>query len=334
MNKHVVLNMILGKPAELFSENFRKKYDFRQNPFGKWLNEEELISVIKDVDAVVAASEPYTARVFDAAPKLKIIARFGVGYDNVNIPEATRHGVFVTILPGVNAETVAEHTMALIYAVARGIVDCVKSTRPETWTSVQKKYYSTHTPFELYGKTLGIIGLGAIGTRVAKLCSGLDMKILAFDPYTKPEKAKEVNAELVSLERLLREADIVTIHCPLTQETRHLIGEKELKIMKKNAILINAARGPIVDEKALYKALKEGWILAAGLDVMEKEPPELDNPFFTLENVIITPHVGGASLENFMRCDAIIEEQIEQALRGEVPKFALNPEAINYIKKK
>ncbi|MEM2660325.1 MAG: phosphoglycerate dehydrogenase [Nitrososphaeria archaeon] len=334
MNKHVVLNMILGKPAELFSENFRKKYDFRQNPFGKWLNEEELISVIKDVDAVVAASEPYTARVFDAAPKLKIIARFGVGYDNVNIPEATRHGVFVTILPGVNAETVAEHTMALIYAVARGIVDCVKSTRPETWTSVQKKYYSTHTPFELYGKTLGIIGLGAIGTRVAKLCSGLDMKILAFDPYTKPEKAKEVNAELVSLERLLREADIVTIHCPLTQETRHLIGEKELKIMKKNAILINAARGPIVDEKALYKALKEGWILAAGLDVMEKEPPELDNPLFTLENVIITPHVGGASLENFMRCDAIIEEQIEQALRGEVPKFALNPEAINYIKKK
>ncbi|MEM0053164.1 MAG: phosphoglycerate dehydrogenase [Candidatus Micrarchaeia archaeon] len=334
MNKHVVLNMILGKPAELFSENFRKKYDFRQNPFGKWLNEEELISVIKDVDAVVAASEPYTARVFDAAPKLKIIARFGVGYDNVNIPEATRHGVFVTILPGVNAETVAEHTMALIYAVARGIVDCVKSTRPETWTSVQKKYYSTHTPFELHGKTLGIIGLGAIGTRVAKLCSGLDMKILAFDPYTKPEKAKEVNAELVSLERLLREADIVTIHCPLTQETRHLIGEKELKIMKKNAILINAARGPIVDEKALYKALKEGWILAAGLDVMEKEPPELDNPLFTLENVIITPHVGGASLENFMRCDAIIEEQIEQALRGEVPKFALNPEAINYIKKK
>lgn len=325
--------MILGKPAELFSENFRRKYDFRQNPFGKWLNEEELVSVIKDVDAVIAASEPYTARVFNAASKLKIIARFGVGYDNVNIQEATKHGVFVTILPGVNAETVAEHTVALIYAVARGIVDCVKSTKPETWSLVQKKYYSTHTPFELYGKTLGIIGLGAIGTKVAKLCSGLDMKILAFDPYTKPEKAKEVNAELTSLERLLKEADVVTIHCPLTPETRHLIGEKELSMMKRNAVLINAARGPIVDEKALYKALKEGWILAAGLDVMEKEPPEPDNPLFTLENVIITPHVGGASLENFMRCDAIIEEQIEQTLRGEVPKFALNPEAINYVKR-
>ncbi|MCX8188333.1 MAG: phosphoglycerate dehydrogenase [Nitrososphaeria archaeon] len=333
MSRPVVLNMILGKPAELFSENFRKKYDFRQNPFGKWLNEDELVSVIKDVDAVVAASEPYTARVFDSAPKLKIVARFGVGYDNVNIPEATKHGVFVTILPGVNAETVAEHTMALIYAVARGLVDCVKSTKPETWNYVQKKYYSTHTPFELYGKTLGIVGLGAIGTKVAKLCTGLDMKILAFDPYTKPEKAKEVNAELVSLERLLKEADIVTIHCPLTSETRHLISEKELKMMKRNAILINAARGPIVDEKALYRALKEGWILAAGLDVMEKEPPEPNNPLFTLDNVIITPHVGGASLENFIRCDAIIEEQIEQALRGEVPKFALNPEAINYVKK-
>ncbi|MGB9727003.1 MAG: phosphoglycerate dehydrogenase [Nitrososphaeria archaeon] len=333
MEKPVVLNMILGKPAELFSEDFRKKYEFRQNPFGRWLNEDELVSVIGDVDAVVAASEPYTKRVFDVASKLKIVARFGVGYDNVNIPEATKHGVFVTILPGVNAETVAEHTLALIYAVARGIVDCVKSTRPETWTEVQKKYYSTHTPFELYGKTLGIIGLGAIGTKVAKLCNGLDMKILAFDPYTKPEKAREVNAELVPLERLLKEADIVTIHCPLNPETRHLISEKELKMMKKNAILINAARGPIVDEKALYKALKEKWILAAGLDVMEKEPPEPDNPLFTLDNVIITPHVGGASLENFMRCDAIIEEQIEQALRGEVPKFALNPEAINYVRK-
>ena len=143
MEKPIVLNMILGKPAELFSEKFRRKYELRQNPLGKWMNEDELIKFIGDVDAVVAASEPYTKRVLDAASRLKIVARFGVGYDNVNIPEATKHGVFVTILPGVNAETVAEHTLALIYAVARGVVDCVKSTRPETWTEVQKKYYST-----------------------------------------------------------------------------------------------------------------------------------------------------------------------------------------------
>lgn len=328
-----MLNMILGKPAELFSENFRRKYELRQNPLGRWMNEEELVKFIGDVDAVVAASEPYTGRVFDAAKRLKIVARFGVGYDNVNISEATRHGVFVTILPGVNAETVAEHTVALMFAVARGVVDCVKSTRPETWTEVQRKYYSTHTPFELYGKTLGIVGFGAIGSRVAKLCSGLDMKILAFDPYVKPEKAREFNVELVSLERLLKEADVVTIHSPLTPETRHMIGERELKMMKKSAILINAARGPIVDEKALYRALKERWILAAALDVMEKEPPEPDNPLFNLDNVIITPHVGGSSMENFMRCDAIIEEQIDQAIRGEVPRFALNPEALKYARR-
>jgi len=333
MGKPVILNFVSGGPAKYFSEDFYSRYVVRSNPYKKAVGKEELMSIIKDVDATIAGIEPYTREVYDAANNLTLVARFGVGYDNVDVAEATKHGVFATILPGINAETVAEHTVALIFAAARNLVNVAKETRPDTWASVSRRYYSEETPFELYGKTLGILGYGAIGSKVAKLCAALNMKILAFDPYVRTEKAKEVGVELVNLERLLRESDVLTVHSPLTDETRHILGEKEFKMMKKTAILVNAARGPVIDEDALYKALKGKLISAAGLDVLEREPPEPDNPLFSLDNVIITPHVAGASIENFMRCDAMIEQQIAEALAGKVPKFALNPEAANRRKK-
>ena len=332
MSKPIVLNFTSGTSSDYFSEKFRKKYEIRQNPFNRAVNKEEMISLIKDVDATIAAGEPYLKEVYEAANKLKIVARYGVGYDSVDVKEATKFGVFVTNLPGVNSETVAEHTVALIFSVTRNIVKTASSTKPNTWQSVSSEYYSTGTPFELYGKTLGIVGFGAIGSKVARICSGLNMKIIVFDPYPNLQKIKEAGAELASLERTLKESDVITVHSPLNDETRHMIGEKEFKMMKKTAIFINAARGPIVDEQALYKALKEKWISAAGLDVLEKEPPEHGNPLFTLDNVIVTPHVASSSIENCIRTDVIIEEQIEQALEGKIPKFALNPDAIKYRK--
>jgi D-3-phosphoglycerate dehydrogenase len=327
--KPVVLNFASGAASDYYSETFRKKYEIRPNPHNRGVSKEELISLIKDADATIAGGEPYSREVYEAAKKLKIVARYGAGYDAVDVVEATKYGIFATNIPGVNAETVAEHTVALLFSVARNMVKTASSTEPDTWQNVATEYYSTGAPFELYGKTLGIVGFGAIGSKVARICSGLNMKVIAVDPYLNLERIKETGAELVSLERALKESDVITVHTPLNDETRHMIGEKEFKMMKKTAIFINAARGQIVDEQALYKALKERWIYAAGLDVLEKEPPELGNPLFTLDNVIITPHVASSSIENCIRTDVMIEEQIEQALEGKVPKFALNPEALN-----
>ena len=333
MGKPVVLNFASGAASDnYYSEKFRNKYEIRPNPYNRGVSKEELISLIKDADATIAAGEPYSKEVYEAARKLKIVARYGVGYDAVDVVEATKYGIFATNIPGVNAETVAEHTVALLFSVARNMVKTASSTEPDTWQSVSTEYYSTGAPFELYGKTLGIVGFGAIGSKVARICSGLNMKIVVFDPYPDLLKIKEAGAELVSLEKVLKWSDVIAVHSPLNNETRHMIGEKEFKMMKKTAIFLNAARGPIVDEQALYKALKEKWISAAGLDVLEREPPERGNPLFELDNVIITPHVAGSSIENFIRCDAIIEEQIEQALEGKIPKFALNPDAIKHRK--
>jgi D-3-phosphoglycerate dehydrogenase len=333
MGKSVVLNALPHSSGKYYSEQFRRDHEIRFNHYKATMTKDQLIKEIKDVDAVVAAGEPYTREVYEAAKKLKIIARYGVGYDRVDIPEATKYGIFVTNQPGVNSETVAEHAVALIFALARGLVGSVKSTIPETWEKIQYAYYSDKVGFELHGKNLGIIGLGSIGSKVAKICSSLNMKIFAFDPYVREENDMQLGVKLTSLEELLKESDVVTIHTPLNNDTRHLIGEKQLKMMKKTAILVNAARGPIIDEKALYVALKEKWIAAAGLDVLEMEPPEPNNPLFGLDNAIITPHLAGSSSDNFMRSDALTEEQIKQALRGEVPKFALNPDAIKNRKK-
>ncbi len=328
MTKPVILNALTGILGTHLSEKFRKKYEIRSNPYKGNMTRDQLIKEIKDVDAVIAGGERYTKEIFVAAKNLKIIARYGVGYDMVDMAEATKFGIFVTNQTGLNSETVAEHTVALIFALARGLVDAVRSTKPKTWSKIALKYVSDKNTFELHGKTLGIIGLGSIGSKVAKICSGLDMKIIAYDPYVKEEKMKQLGVEMVGFEELLKTSDIVTIHTFLNDETKHMIGEKQLKKMKKNAILINAARGPIIDELALYKALKEKWIAAAGLDVLEKEPPEDDNPLFKLDNVIITPHIASSSIDNFIRSDVLTEEQIEQALNGEIPKFTLNPDAI------
>jgi phosphoglycerate dehydrogenase-like enzyme len=188
--------------------------------------------------------------------------------------------------------------------------------------------------YELLGKTVGIIGMGNVGRKVAEKISEFNVKLLAYDPYIDPKVAEKINVKLVDLDTLLKESDVVTIHATLTEETKHLIGEKELRSMKKTAFIINTARGAIIDEKALIKALKEGWIAGAALDVFEQEPPSPDNPLLKMDNVLVTPHFASCTYEAYQREAFMAAEEVLRILKGESPKFIANPEVLNQTNRK
>ncbi|MCJ7632423.1 hydroxyacid dehydrogenase, partial [Candidatus Bathyarchaeota archaeon] len=241
--------------------------------FSKPFTEAELIEKTRDVDAVVVSSrEKITKKVIEAATRLKVIGKFGVGLDSIDIEAATRKGIPVIYTPGLNAEAVAEHAIALMFALSKKIPFLMKHMKAGGWKM------PGFIGDDITGSTLGLIGLGNVGLAVAKKLVGFNLRILAYEVAHAEEKAASVGAELVDLETLLKASDIVSIHVPLTDETRHMISESELKLMKSTAYLINTARGPIVDEKALYKALKNGLIAGAGLDVFEEEPTKPYNP--------------------------------------------------------
>ncbi|MET1159887.1 MAG: D-2-hydroxyacid dehydrogenase [Thermoprotei archaeon] len=262
---------------------------YREEP-----EEDELVELVKDVDALIVRSKPLvTRRVIEAANKLKIIVRAGVGLDNIDLDAAKEKGIEVANVPEAATNSVAELAIGLMISVLRKIAYADRMMRQGKW--VKKESMG----FELRGKTLGIIGMGRIGRAVARIAyHGFGMKILYYDVYRAPrEFEEEVRARYVDLETLLRESDIVSIHVPLTPETKHLINEERLKLMKKNAILINTARGAVVNTNALIKALKEGWIAGAGLDVYEEEPLPPDHPLLKLDNVVLTPHIGASTYE-------------------------------------
>ena len=283
----------------------------------------EIIAGVRGKDALICLlTDKIDGEVMDASPHLKIIANYAVGYDNIDVEEATRRGIIVTNTPGVLTETVADLTWALIMAIARRIVEGDKLMRQGKFKGWAPKLLLGS---DIYGKTLGIIGAGRIGTAVAKRAAGFNMKILYYDMEKKEEIEKECNAKFVDLETLLKEADFVSLHIPLTPETFHIIGEKELKMMKKTAYLINTARGKCVDEKALVKALKEGWIRGAALDVFENEP-EISPELKEMDNVVLTPHIGSASYETRSRMAIIVAENVIAALNGKIPPNCINPE--------
>lgn len=255
------------------------------------LTHEELIKVIKDYDGIIIRSgTKITAEVIDAAPRLKVIGRAGVGVDNVDVDYATRRGILVMNTPAANIISAAEHTMAMMLCLARKIVWADASLKSGRWE--RKKF----TGIELSGKTLGIVGIGRVGGEVAKRAKAFQMKLIGYDPFISHENAVKIGVRLMPLERVLEEADIITIHAPLTPATRHLIGREQLGMMKPTALLINCARGGIVDEEALYEALKNGRIAGAALDVFEKEPPT-GSKLLELDNIITTPHLGASTRE-------------------------------------
>ena len=288
----------------------------------------EMIRKARDVDALVTLlSDKIDAEVFDAAPKLKIVAQMAVGFDNIDVAEATWRGIYVTNTPGVLTETTADFAWALLMAVARRVVEADKYVRSGQWK------VSWHPSMllgrDVYGATLGIVGAGRIGTAVARRAKGFNMKILYYDVVPMPpEIEKELGAKRVDLDTLLRESDFVSIHVPLIKETYHLINEEKLKLMKKTAYLINNSRGAVVDEKALYKALKKGWIAGAALDVFEQEPTPLNNPLLKLDNVVVAPHISSASYETRSRMAEMVAENLVAFFEGKTPPNLVNPDVV------
>jgi D-3-phosphoglycerate dehydrogenase len=282
--------------------------------------ESELIKDVKDAEVVITGSRLITKNVIFAGNKLKGVIAYGVGFDHIDVASATEKGVYVVNTPGVNAVTVAEFAFGLMLGLARKIPQLnasVKSGKWIRWELIGK---------ELWGKTLGLVGLGRVGTYLVTIGKGFGMKLLVYDPYVPREKVVEIGGEPVALEAVLRQSDFVIICCLLTNETKGLINEKAIRMMKATAYLINVARGPITDEHALVKALQEKRIAGAGLDVFEKEPPEPDNLLLKFDNVLASSHMAGLSIESTERIQLVVAEEAARILKGDEPKFLVNKE--------
>ncbi|MBC7222505.1 D-glycerate dehydrogenase [Candidatus Bipolaricaulota bacterium] len=292
---------------------------------GPRLGKAELLAFAKDAEAlIISLADRIDEEVLEGLPKLRIVANLGVGVDNIDIAAATRRKVLVTNTPDVLTEATADLAWALLLAVARRIVEADQDLRREGfpgWTFLPK-----HLGVDVYGKTIGIVGFGRIGQAVARRARGFSMSIFYYSRTRKPKAEKDLGARFAPLPDLLRESDFVVLCLPLTPETHHLIGERELSLMKREAILVNVARGPVVDEEALVRALKEGQILGAGLDVFEKEP-EVHPELLGLWNVVLTPHIGSATWQTRRKMAALAVDNVLAFLRGEQPPTLVNPEA-------
>ncbi|MBI2002457.1 MAG: phosphoglycerate dehydrogenase [candidate division NC10 bacterium] len=296
-------------------------FEILLNRKGRPLTEQELIDSLPGVFATVAGGEPYTARVLEQATDLRVVARFGVGYDQIDVPAATRHGVAVAMAFGTNHESVADYTLALMLALAVDLVAHHEQVKGGRWIT------DFHRGF--WRATVGIVGLGRIGKAVARRCQGFETRILAYDPVPDTTFACDHGVHLVPLDALLREADFVTLHLPLTAETVRFINRDRLALMRPTAFLINTARGAIVDEEALAEALTAGRLAGAGLDAFAVEPP-FGSPLLTLDRVIVSPHAAGsderATAAMLTRC----VDSILAVARGDDPGpgLVLNPEVL------
>ncbi|MBU0548052.1 MAG: phosphoglycerate dehydrogenase [Candidatus Omnitrophica bacterium] len=283
------------------------------------LKPDVLKEIIKDYDGlVVRSATKVTSEIIQAAKKLKVIGRAGVGLDNVDLEAATQKGIIVMNTPAGNTISTAEHTFSMILALSRNIPQANASTKKGEWK--RSKFMGV----ELYGKTLGIVGFGRIGSEVAKRALPFGMKILAYDPFLSAEVAESIGVEIAELKKVLQEADYITVHTPLTDETRHIISDKEFALMKKGVRVINCARGGIIDEVALVKALKELKVAGAAMDVFENEPLSAENELLKLDNVIITPHLGASTEEAQVNVAIEVAEIVRDALLGRGIRNAAN----------
>jgi D-3-phosphoglycerate dehydrogenase len=288
-------------------------------------DEETIIREAADCDAILIRSAKITKNIINSIPNLKVVAKHGIGVDNIDVKAATEKGVMVVNAPESNINSVAEHALAMILALSKNLVIMDKKTRNDEFASRNKIIC-----MELKGKTIGLVGLGKIAKLLAKKLKSLDVDIIAFDPYIDGEKAKELGVKLVNnLDELLEKSDFVSLHIPLTEENKKIIGKEKLSKMKKSACLINVARGEIVDEKALYEALKENIIRGAALDVFEQEPPSADNPLFQLENIILSPHNAALTSEALVAMATDSAQGIVECLKGEIPKHLVNTYVLN-----
>ena len=309
-------------PMEKLKEEGINIIDMR----GSGIDDPKFIEALKGVDAVLCGNDLLVNdAMLDMAPRLKAVAKMGVGLDTVDIKAASNHNAIVFNTPGANNQAVADHTFGLILSLARKIVFCDQSLRDNRWE------HTKIMGIEIWQKTLGLIGLGAIGRCVALRAKGFQMKVVAYDPFWPEEFAGEHGIEKMQIDDLLKVSDIVSLHLPLTEKNRGMINEKTLQSMKPTALLINAARGEIVKEKDLYNALKDGVIAGAGLDVFENEPPT-NSPLLKLDNVVMTPHIAAFTHDAMNNmCTGIANQLIEYA-KGNKPAHIVNPEVFDSMK--
>jgi D-3-phosphoglycerate dehydrogenase / 2-oxoglutarate reductase len=312
MKRVLISDPLSNKGLEILGKVKSLKVDLKPG-----LSAEELVKIIPEYDAIVVRSETKLgSRVIQAADRLKVIGRAGIGLDNVDLPAATKKGIVVMNTPQENAIAAAEHTLAMMFAVSRKIPQATASMKAGKWE--KKRFMGV----ELYTKVLGIVGIGVIGTIVAERAKALKMKVIAFDPYISKEMAQKKGIDLVSLGELLEKADFISVHTPLTDETRNLIARPSFQKMKKGVIILNCARGGIINEKDLYDAIKEGRVAGAALDVFEKEPA-VGNPLLELDEVIATPHLGASTGE--------AQENVAIAIAKQIADFLTLGEARNAV---
>jgi D-3-phosphoglycerate dehydrogenase len=288
-------------------------------------SEEVVMREIAEAAGAIVRTALFTRAMMTAAPRLKVIGRHGVGVDNIDVAAATELGIVVVNTPNANAQSVAEHTVAAIGALAKRMLPLHRATVGGHW-SARNEYRSV----DLAGKTLGLVGLGRIGSLVAHKCrAAYDMQVIAFDPHVRPEHAAAVGATLVDqLDCLLATADFVSLHVPLTAETCGLIDARRLALMKPTAYLLNMARGGVVKEADLVSALQTGALAGAALDVFEKEPPAADNPLLHLDNVLLTPHSAALTQECVVRMATGAAQGVKDVLEGRAPESVVNPEVL------
>jgi glyoxylate reductase len=314
---------ITRKIPELGLDLLRKEHEIEAYPYDRIPTKKEIIKGLKGKDGLLCLlTDPIDREVINSEPKLKMIANYAVGYNNIDVKAATEKGIPVSNTPDVLTDTTAEMAWALLFSVARRTVEGDRFTRAGK--------FNGWAPLLMLGqdisnKTLGVVGTGRIGTAFALKSKGFNMEVLYFDENRNEKLEKELGAKKVDLSTLLKESDYVSLHVPLIDATHHMIGEKELQLMKKNAILINTSRGPIIDEKALVKALKEKRIFGAGLDVYEQEPI-IEKELLALDNVVLQPHSASATTETRTKMAIMAAENMMAGLSGKIPPNCINPE--------
>jgi D-3-phosphoglycerate dehydrogenase len=311
--KILIADSLAGKGIEIL----KKEQDIEVDVNTK-ISHDELLEVIGEYDALIVRSRTkVTAQVIEAGRRLKVIGRAGVGVDNVDVRAATRRGILVVNTPGGNTISAAEHTISLLLALSRNIATANASLKSRKWE--REKFIGV----ELYNKTLGIIGLGRIGTEVAKRAIAFGMNVIAVDPYITPEYAKQLSINLVEIKDVLKKSDYISFHLTLTDETYHLLGEREFEQMKDGVRIINTARGEICDEKALYNAIISGKVAGAALDVFEEEPP-FNSPILELDSILVTPHLAASTDQAQINVAVEVAHQVISALRGQPVSNAVN----------
>lgn len=323
MKPKIYVTRKLPKPA---IDKLKKFFDVELNSEDRVLTKKEIIDGVKGKDALLCLlTDKIDSDVIESNPELKVISNCAVGFDNIDVKTANKHRIPVCNTPGILTQTTADMTWALLLSIARRIVESDKFNRAGKFKGWGLMLFLGG---DVYGKTLGIVGAGRIGTAVAKRSIGFNMKVLYCDNrHNKKIEKKPVNAKKVTLDRLLVCSDFVSLHVSLTKNTTHLIGEKELKKMKKTAYLINTSRGPVVDEKALVKALKNKWIAGAALDVYENEP-RMTKGLSKLDNTVLTPHTASASFETRTKMALTAVENAVRVIKGKRPLHVVNPEVL------